>query len=97
MDKSHFYFLKDLVRLEEKEESEELKNELLELTPQERELNGLALLNLILKEKHYSVADHALATFFRSNAEKLPLFTLEVGDDFESKIEILEGEYGKWV
>ena len=50
------------------------------LSPQERELRGKALLGLLLKEKHFSPAEHLLNTFVRANGKALPLFSLEVGD-----------------
>ena len=33
---------------------------------------------------------------YKSNTEIDNLFVMEVTDDFESKIEVMEGEYGKW-
>ena len=78
--KEHFLFLKKLILLEEDEENEEIRSEITSLTPQERELRGAALLGLVLEEKHYSPADHALATFRKKTLEPLPLFSLEVGD-----------------
>ncbi len=66
--------------LEEYEENEEIKNEFLHLSPRERELRGKALLELVLKEKHFSPAEHILATFSRQNKNPLPIFSLETGD-----------------
>ncbi len=80
MDKGHFLFLKKLVALEEQEENEEVRDDFLNLSPKERELRGKALLELVLEEKHYSPAEHVLATFSRLNKKPLPLFSLEVGD-----------------
>ncbi|MBI3251900.1 MAG: AAA family ATPase [Candidatus Omnitrophica bacterium] len=79
-DKNYFLFLKELVRLEEKEENEEIQSEFLNLSPQERQLRGKALLGLSLREKHFSPAEHSLATFCLKNKKPLPLFTLETGD-----------------
>lgn len=79
-DKAHFIRIKDLVRLEEAQESEEIREEFLQLQPQERQLRGKALLNLSLVERHFSPAEHLLATLCRPNREPLPLFTLETGD-----------------
>ena len=79
-DKNYFLFLKQLISLEEDEENEEIKNEFLHLSPKERELRGKALLGLVLDEKHFSPAEHILATFSRQNKKPFPLFSLEVGD-----------------
>lgn len=79
-DKSYFVFLKKLISIEEAEENEEIRTEFLHLSPKERELRGKALLGLILHERHFSPADHVLATFKRQNQKPLPLFSLEVGD-----------------
>ncbi len=78
--KDYFSFLKKLISLEETEENEEIRDEFLSLTPQERELRGKALLSLQLLEKHFSPAAHILATFARSNRKPLPLFSLDTGD-----------------
>lgn len=80
MDKDHFYFLKKLISLEENEENEEIREEFTHLSPKERELRGKALLGLTLEEKHFSPADHQLATFSRQHKKPLPIFSLEVGD-----------------
>lgn len=66
--------------LEEKEENEEIRSEFLSLSPKEKELKGLALLGLELKEKHFSPAGHHLATFAKASRQNLPLFSLEIGD-----------------
>lgn len=79
-DVGYFLFLKDLVRLEEDEENEEIKNEFLHLSPAERQLRGKAMLGLKLVEKHYSPAEHALATFRLASGGVFPLFSLEEGD-----------------
>ncbi len=68
------------MRLEEKEENEEIRLTFTGLSPRERELRGKALLGLVLNEKHYSVAEHPLATFSRRDRKPLPLFSFEVGD-----------------
>lgn len=80
MDKNHFLFLKKLVALEESEENEEIQNDFLGLSPKEREIRGKALLNLVLTEKHFSPAEHILATFQKQDKSEFPLFSLEVGD-----------------
>ncbi len=79
-DKEYFLFLKELVRLEEKEEFEQVRSEYTTLSPAERELRGKALLNLRLEERHYSPAGHFLSTFILEKKAALPIFTLEVGD-----------------
>ncbi len=80
IDKNHFKFLKELVRLEEDEENESIRKEFLELSPKERELRGKALLNMRVRERHFSPAEHELATFTRVDQRPLPLFSLEIGD-----------------
>ncbi len=80
LDKNYFHFLKKLVALEENEENEEIREEFTQLSPKERELRGKALLSLVLEEKHFSPADHELATFSRQHQKPLPLFSLETGD-----------------
>ena len=79
-DKSYFSFLQELVRLEEKEEYDEIREEFTRLSPAEREHRGRALLDLELQEKHFSPAEHILATFIRPGHKALPLFSLEAGD-----------------
>lgn len=76
----HFRHLKQLVRLEEDEENEQVRKEFLDLTPKERQLRGKALLGLKLVERHYSPAEHILATFALPGRRELPLFSLEAGD-----------------
>lgn len=66
--------------LEEKEENEEIRSEFLNLSPKEKELKGLALLNLELKERHFSPAGHHLVTFTKTDGKDLPLFSLDVGE-----------------
>ena len=79
-DRDHFSFLKELVRLEEKEEFEQIRSEFKDLSLLDRERRGRALLNLKLQEKHFSPAEHILATFVLSDGKLLPIFSLEVGD-----------------
>ena len=79
-DKKYFHFLKELVRLEEREENEEIENDFLHLSARERQERGKALLGLELVEKHFSPADHVLATFCLPDQKPLPLFSLEPGD-----------------
>ena len=80
VDKNYFFFLKKLIILEENEENEEIREEFTRLSPKERELRGKALLGLVLEEKHFSPADHHLATFSRQHRQPLPIFSLEAGD-----------------
>lgn len=68
------------MRLEENEENEEIREEFLQLSPEERQFRGKALLGLFLDEKHYSPAGHSLATFSFPQHKELPLFTLQEGD-----------------
>ena len=75
-----FEKLAELVRLEEREEHEQILREWKNLTPADREKRGRSLLNLCLKDTGYSPAEHRLAVFERVSGEELPLFTLEVGD-----------------
>ncbi len=85
-DSSYFFFLKDLVLLEEQEEFEQVRSEYEGLTPSEREFRGKALLNLEFRERRYSEAGHFLATFIKPDPVRahgrapLPIFTLEEGD-----------------
>lgn len=79
-DKDYFTFLKELVRIEEAEEFEEIRSEYTSLSPSERERRGKALLGLRLDERHFSPAGHFLATFKPASGAALPVFTLEVGD-----------------
>ncbi len=78
--KEYFVHLKRLVSLEEGEENEEIRSEFLELTPQERELRGKALLDLRLLERHFSPAEHVLATFVKADGRPFPIFSLDMGD-----------------
>ena len=80
IDKSYFLHLKRLVGLEEAEEVEQVRKELAELTPEQRQSRGKSLLNLLIYEEHYSPGGHYLVTFRRENGEELPLFSLEIGD-----------------
>lgn len=79
-DKNYFLHLKDLVKLEEAEETEEIRREFLALSPEERELRGKSLILLSITGKSYSPADHLLVTFSREGGKPLPIFTLEEGD-----------------
>lgn len=79
-DKEHFYHLKDLIRLEETEENEQIREEILQLSAEERQLRGKALLGLFLEEKHFSPAGHNLLSFSLKDKQEFPLFTLEPGD-----------------
>ena len=57
-----------------------MRLEFTQLSPQEREQRGKALLGLVLVERHFSPAGHALATFARPDRRALPIFSLQVGD-----------------
>lgn len=80
IDQNYFLHLKRLVQLEEAEEAEQVRLELTELTPEERQHRGKALLGLVIQEEHYSPAGHFLITFQRENEGDLPLFSLDIGD-----------------
>jgi ATP-dependent RNA/DNA helicase IGHMBP2 len=80
LDASYFLKLKRLVGLEEKEEVREIEEELASLSPQERELKGHALLDLVIDERRYSPAAHLLVSLKRTNRKPLPMFSLDVGD-----------------
>lgn len=75
-----FRKLAELVRLEEREEHDQILREWKDLSPAEREKRGRSLLNLRLKDTGFSPAEHHLAVFERAGGQELPLFTLEVGD-----------------
>jgi superfamily I DNA and/or RNA helicase len=79
-DKNYFLHLKDLVKLEEMEETEEIRREFLALSPEARELRGKSLLALSISGRSYSPAEHVLITFSREGGRPLPIFTLEEGD-----------------
>jgi len=76
----HFFRLTQLVRLEEKEEREVFEREFAELSPEEREKNGKALLRLILTDSHFNAAGHRMLTFQYENKKPLPSFSFEAGD-----------------
>jgi len=76
----YLLLLKDLIALEEQNELEEIRSTFVDLSAAEREARGKALLNMVLREKHFSPAAHVLATFARENQKPLPLFSLEPGD-----------------
>ncbi len=77
---SHFARLSQLVKLEEAEELAQFREEFLKRTPQEREVAGKALLNLVLKEIHYSPAGHYLLSFSYADKRRLPLYSPDIGD-----------------
>jgi ATP-dependent RNA/DNA helicase IGHMBP2 len=79
-DKNYFLYLKDLVKLEESEENEEIRREFLGLSPEERELRGKSLILMSITGTSYSPAEHLLITFGREGGKPLPVFTLEEGD-----------------
>jgi len=79
-DKNYFLHLKDLVKLEESEETEEIRREFLGLSPEERELRGKSLILMSITGTSYSPAEHLLITFSREGGRPLPVFTLEEGD-----------------
>lgn len=79
-DKKYFLHLKDLVKLEETEETEEIRREFLQLSPEDRELRGKSLLSLTITGRSFSPAEHVLVSFGREGGRILPIFTLEEGD-----------------
>lgn len=79
-DKKYFLHLKDLVKLEEAEETEEIRREFMALSPEDRELRGKSLLSLTISDRSFSPAEHVLVTFRREGGRLLPIFTLEEGD-----------------
>lgn len=76
----HFFRLTQLVRLEEKEEREVFEREFAELSPEDREKNGKALLRLLLTDSHFNAAGHRMLTFQYENKKPLPSFSFEAGD-----------------
>lgn len=79
-DKQYFLHLKDLVKLEEAGENEEIRKDFLNLSPEDRELRGKSLLSLTISDRSFSPAEHVLVTFRREGDRLLPIFTLEEGD-----------------
>lgn len=79
-DKKYFLHLKDLVKLEEAGEADEIRREFLGLSPEDRELRGKSLLSLTISDRSFSPAEHVLITFSREGGRPLPIFTLEEGD-----------------
>ena len=75
-----FTLLKELVRIEEAEENDEIRNELEHLSPQMLETRGRALLDLTLDSTNFNPARHKLVIFVLSDRKPLHLFTLETGD-----------------
>ena len=76
----HFERLARLIALEEAEEVLEYQQEFLAKTPQERELTGQALLELIRTEIHYSPAGHRLLSFEYASGRDFPVYSPDVGD-----------------
>lgn len=76
----HFFRLTQLLRLEEKEELALYERECAELSPEEREKNGKALLRLVLTDSHFNAAGHRMLTFAYENKKPLPSFSFEAGD-----------------
>ncbi|MBI3313458.1 MAG: IGHMBP2 family helicase [Candidatus Omnitrophica bacterium] len=77
---NHFQHLRNLLRLEEAEEISQFKNEYLNLSLEEREKRGKALLRLKILESHYSPGGHHLLTFGFADGRKIPLYTFDAGD-----------------
>jgi ATP-dependent RNA/DNA helicase IGHMBP2 len=76
----HFDKLRTLIELEEAEELEQFRQDFLQLTAEEREKAGKALLHLRLTESHYNPAGHRLLTFNYADGRPLPVFSFDVGD-----------------
>lgn len=77
---SHFKKLKYLLSLEEAEERERFRADFENLSPQERQAGGKALLFLKIVEAHFSPSGHRLLTFAFRDGNKLPVFSLDIGD-----------------
>ncbi len=78
--KKHFAHLKKLLELEDAEEIEQYRQEFLKRTPEERELAGMALLRLKIREFHFSPAGHRLVSFSYFDDRPLPLYSPDAGD-----------------
>jgi len=76
----HFEKLRGLVELEEAEELEQFRQDFLQLSPEEREKAGKALLRVKLSDSHYNPAGHRLLTFTYADNRPLPLFSFDTGD-----------------
>ncbi len=79
-DVGHFRHLQQLLALEETEEREQLQRLVEDITPEERELRGQALLHLTVIDQRFTPAGHALLVLAKEDRQPLPLFSLEVGD-----------------
>ncbi|MBI3307397.1 MAG: IGHMBP2 family helicase [Candidatus Omnitrophica bacterium] len=77
---NHFQHLKNLLRLEEAEEISQFRKEFLNLTPEEREKRGKALLRLKILESHYSPGGHHLLTFGYADGRPIPIYSFDTGD-----------------
>lgn len=78
--KTFFDYLQKLIELEEAEELEEFRKSFLELTPEQRQKMGKALLRLRLEEAHYSPGGHRLVTFRYADGRPLPIYSPDTGD-----------------
>ena len=77
---NHFNHLKHLVGLEEAEEIRQFLEDFTQLTPEERERSGKALLFMQITSSHFSPAGHRLLTFAYRTGKELPVFSLDTGD-----------------
>ena len=76
----HFKHLAKLLELEEAEEINQFREAFLNLTPEEREKRGKALLRLALIDNRYSPGGHHLLSFRYINRQPIPLYTFDIGD-----------------
>lgn len=76
----HFDTLRHLLEYEEAEELEQFRLDFIQMSPEEREKAGKALLHLRLSDSHFNPAGHRLLTFVYADGRPLPVFTFEIGD-----------------
>lgn len=63
---------------------------------EENENPEKGLIREIEEELGYTPVNHKYLGRYDFPGQEYNVYYLEVGDDFESKIKILEGQYGKW-
>jgi len=80
MPQSHFSKIRQLLLLEEEQESARYIEGFLNLSLKQREESGKSLLNMRAAEFHFSPAEHQLITFVSDKNKELPVFSLDVGD-----------------
>lgn len=78
--REHFLRLGKLLDFEEEEEIRQFREDFLQLTPEQREKSGKALLRLKLHESRFSPAGHRLMSFRYETGKTLPVFTFDIGD-----------------